>query len=175
MGCAVKRTLMQRSEVRAGLTAGIAGGVSIDVFLFAVQLAGGTPAGKLAENFALIVAALLGPGAAANPAAVPIGILLHFCVAVGWALGYVYLVREQSQLLARPWISGAGFGLIVFIFMQIMLILVPQDRRPMQAAIATQLVAHVVFYGIPVALVVARLLGRSQSAEAVSAGSGRAG
>jgi hypothetical protein len=154
----VERTVALGDQLKAGLIAGIAAGVVIDVFLFAMQLASGTPPDKLAANFVFIAAVLLGPGASANPAAVPLGIVLHFCVAIGWALGYVYLVRSQPQLLSRPWISGAAYGLVVYVFMEIILITAGQYHRVAPGVFATQLVAHVVFYGIPVALIASRML-----------------
>lgn len=155
---AVERTVTLRAQLTAGLVAGLAGGVLIDLFVFVVQLATGTPAAKLADNFVFIAATVLGPNAPANPNAVALGIALHFCVAVGWALGYVYLVRSQPQLLARPWVSGASFGLVVYVFMQIVLITAGQYHRVPPSVLGTQLVAHTVFYGIPVALIVSRLL-----------------
>ena len=155
---AVERTVTLREQILAGLAAGIAGGVLIDLFLFAVELAGGTPAARLAGNFAFIAATLLGPGAYASPAAVPLGVVLHFAVSVGWALGYVYLVRSQPQLLTRPIISGAGFGLTVYVFMQIVLLTAGQYHRPSPGVLGTQLAAHLVFFGIPVALIVSRAL-----------------
>lgn len=157
----MERSLTLREQIAAGLLAGITGGILIELLFFAVQLAIGTPAGKLLDSFAFIAAVLMGPGAYANPAAVPIGIVLHFCVSVGWALGYVYLVRTQPQLLTRPLISGAALGLMVYIFMQIVLLTAGQYHRPAPSALLTQLIAHIVFFGIPVALVVSRLLRRS--------------
>jgi hypothetical protein len=154
----VERTDTLRATVTAGLVAGIAGGVLIDAFVFAMQLAAGTPPGMLSANFVFVAAALLGPGAGGNPAAVPIGIVLHFCVAIGWALGYVYLARTQPQLVTRPWVSGAGFGIVVYVFMQIVLLYAGQYHRPMPEVLGTQLVAHIVFYGMTVALIVSRLL-----------------
>jgi hypothetical protein len=154
----VERTVALRDQLKAGLIAGIAAGVVIELFLFAMQLAWGTPPEKLAADFVFIAAVLLGPGAYANPAAVPLGIVLHFCVAVGWALGYVYLVRSQPQLLSRPWISGAAYGLVVYVFMEIILITAGQYHRVAPGLFATQLVAHVFFYGVPVALIASRLL-----------------
>ena len=147
-----------RDQLKAGLVAGIAAGILIDVFLFATQLAAGTPVEKLAENFVFIAAVLLGPGAYTNPIAVPLGIVLHFCVAIGWALGYVYLVRSQPQLVARPWISGASYGLVVYVFMEIILITAGQYHRVAPGLLMTQLVAHIAFYGIPVAVIASRML-----------------
>ena len=147
-----------RDQLKAGLVAGIAAGILIDLFLFAMQLAAGTPADKLAGNFVFIAAVLLGPGASTNPIAVPLGIVLHFCVAIGWALGYVYLVRSQPQLVARPWISGAAYGLVVYVFMEIILITAGQYHRVAAGLLFTQMIAHIVFYGIPVAVIASRML-----------------
>jgi hypothetical protein len=154
----VERTVALRDQLKAGLVAGVAAGILIDVFLFAMQLAAGTPADKLAGNFVFIAAVLLGPGAYTSPIAVPLGIVLHFCVAIGWALGYVYLVRSQPQLLTRPWISGGVFGLMVYVFMEIILITAGQYHRVAPGLFFTQLVAHVAFYGIPVAVIASRML-----------------
>ena len=147
-----------RDQLKAGLVAGIAAGVLIDLFLFAMQLAAGTPADKLAGNFVFIAAVVLGQSAYANPAALPLGIVLHFCVAIGWALGYVYLVRSQPQLVARPWISGAAYGIVVYVFMEIILITAGLYHRVAPGLLFTQLVAHVAFYGIPVAVIASRML-----------------
>ena len=147
-----------RDQLKAGLVAGVAAGVLIDVFLFATQLATGTPPDKLADNFVFIAAVVLGPGAYTNPIAVPLGIVLHFCVAIGWALGYVYLVRSQPQLVARPWISGAAYGLVVYVFMEIILITAGQYHRVAPGLLFTQMIAHVAFYGIPVAVIASRML-----------------
>ena len=51
-------------------------------------------------------------------------------LAIGWALGYVYLARTQPQLLARPFVSGAVFGVIVYIFTQIALLTAGLYHRP---------------------------------------------
>lgn len=147
-----------RDQLKAGLVAGVAAGILIDVFLFAMQLAAGTPPEKLAANFVFIAAVLLGPAAYTSSVAVPLGIVLHFCVAIGWALGYVYLVRSQPQLLTRPWLSGAAFGLMVYVFMEIILITAGLYHRVAPGLFFTQLVAHVVFYGIPVAVIASRML-----------------
>jgi uncharacterized membrane protein YagU involved in acid resistance len=154
----VDTTVALRDQLKAGLVAGIAAGVLIDLFLFAMQLATGTPAGKLAGNFVFIAAVVLGQSAYTNPVAVPLGIVLHFCVAIGWALGYVYLVRSQPQLVSRPWISGAAYGLVVYVFMEIILITAGVYHRVAAGLLFTQLVAHIVFYGIPVAVIASRML-----------------
>jgi hypothetical protein len=166
----VETTVALRDQLKAGLVAGIAAGILIDVFLFGMQLAAGTPAAKLAENFVFIAAVLLGPGAYSNPVAVPLGIVLHFCVAIGWALGYVYLVRSQPQLVERPWISGAAYGLVVYVFMEIILITAGLYHRVAAGLLFTQMIAHIVFYGIPVAVIASRMLRSAVAHPSTSSG-----
>lgn len=158
----MERTITLREYVTAGLVAGIAGGALLVAFLSAVQLAHGLPPSQLAaNNFTFLAAMVLGDAAYLNPAAVPIGIGVHFGVAVAWALGYAYAARSQPPLLARPWVSGAAFGLVVYIFMQIILLYAGLYHRPMPDVLGAQLVAYIVFYGMPVGLIVARAFRRS--------------
>ena len=144
------RTLVLRDRLTAGLLAGLAGGALIDLFLVAVGMAGGKPFGDALATDSWTLGA---PSAAG-------GLLLHFVVAIGWALGYVYLLRTQPQLLTRPVLSGLGFGLVVYVFMGVVQIMAGQYHRPSPTAFETSLVAHVVFYGLPVGMIVARALRR---------------
>ena len=157
----MRRSAPLRDQVTAGLVAGFTAGILIQAFYFVAWIARGEPAARFADTFVFIAATVLGPSAQTNAAAVPIGIVLHFCVAIGWALGYVYLIRAQPQLLARPWISGAAFGLVVYVFMQIILLYAGQYHRPAPQLLGTELIAHIVFYGVPVALIASRTLRRA--------------
>ena len=104
-----------------------------------------------------VAAALIGPSANLNPAFVPLGILLHFAVSIFWALGYVYLARTQPQLLGRPIVSGIGFGIVVYLVMQIVLVGANLFTPPTPPEILRGLIAHCVFFGMVVAFVVTRL------------------
>ena len=154
----MERTITLRDQLTAGLVAGIAGGLLIALFVFALELAAGMPPYALWMNFAVVTAALLGPRIGGNPSLLPLGVVLHFCVAIGWALGYAHLACTQPHLVTRPWVSGAGFGIVVYVFMMIVLISAGSYHRPMPLVLGAQLVAHSAFYGIPVALIVARML-----------------
>jgi hypothetical protein len=154
----VERTVTLRAQLVAGLVAGLAGAILIQLFLFGAQITSGQSAGAFIVGTFTFVASALGPSVAANPAAPLIGLVLHLCVSIGWALGYVYLIRSQPQLLSRPWVSGAGFGIVVWVFMQIVLLSAGLYHRPSPPDLATGLIAHIFFFGIPVALVVSRLL-----------------
>jgi hypothetical protein len=164
----VRRTANLQAEITAGLVAGLAAGAIMKLFLFVVAIPSGDPLRALLGTFAATSVALLGTNAANNLDLVPFGVFLHFCVAVGWALGYVHLARSQPQLVRQPWISGAGFGIVVYVFMQIVILGAGQYHRPSSPAqLETGLVAHIVFYGMPVALVVSRML-RSGSGAATA-------
>jgi hypothetical protein len=156
----VARTLDLRDQLLAGLAAGIAGGILIGLFLIAASLGGGATFGQLIQTLPWIASVLFGAAILTNPAAPLIGAVMHFCVAIGWALGYVYLIRSQPQLLTKPYISGFCYGLVVYCFMEIVLITAGQYHRPSPPALGAGLLAHTVFYGIPVAVVVSRLLRR---------------
>ncbi|MBV8581718.1 MAG: hypothetical protein JOZ86_13920 [Candidatus Eremiobacteraeota bacterium] len=158
----MERTIALRSQITAGLVAGIVAGIVMDAAYLAMQYATGVPAEKLLGLYVFVASAVLGPSAYGNPNAIGIGIVLHFCVAVGWALGYVYLVRTQPQLLRLPWLSGAVFGLVVYVFMQLVLLYAGIYHRPASPAeLAMQLLAHLLFYGTTVALVVSLMLRRA--------------
>jgi hypothetical protein len=58
-------------------------------------------------------------------------------------------------------VSGLGFGLVVYVFMGVVQIVAGQYHRPSPTAFETSLVAHVVFYGLPVGSIVSRALRRA--------------
>ena len=161
-------TVTLRDQIMAGVLAGLVAGVVMELFFFVTLIRGGDPVAELLGSLIFISTVLLGPAVARTPGAVPLGIVLHFTVAVGWALGYVYLARSQPQLVRLPWISGACYGIVVYVFMQIVLLTAGQYHRPASARLLEiGLVAHIVFYGMPVALVVSRML-RSGSGTATA-------
>jgi hypothetical protein len=141
-----------RDRLAAGIVAGAGAALLIVLFLYVLQWDGAAPAPAAFFSFAAV--ALLGPAAYANPAAAEIGVGLIFVLAIGWALGYVYLVRSRPQLVARPFVSGAVFGVIVYIFTQIALLTAGLYHRPSPDLLGKELVGVLVFYGIPVALIV---------------------
>lgn len=157
----MQRTVVLRDELRAGVVAGIAGAILIDLFFFVLAAAGGASfADTAAKSFAFTASAAIGPAAAAAnpPLAVTLGVLLHLLVSIAWALGYVYLARSQRHLIERPVLSGIGFGIVVYVFMNIVLIGAGLYHRPTVQNFEAGLVAHLIFFGLPIALIVARTL-----------------
>jgi hypothetical protein len=151
--------MTQRRRVTAGVVAGAVAALLVIVFLYALQWDGAAQAPG--AFFTFVAAALIGPAAYVNPAAAAIGAGLIFVLAIGWALGYVYLSRTQPQLLARPFVSGAVFGVIVYIFTQIALLTAGLYHRPSPGLLGQELIGTLVFYGVPVALIVSSFARRA--------------
>ncbi len=143
--------------VAGAVVAGIAAGCSI-VFCFAVMnlvvlhVAGFT----LGGFFAFAASALVGTVAYSSGSYIGLGVVLHFAVSIGWSLGYAVLAESQRQLVTRPWISGAAFGLLVYFAMQLVLVGAGLYRIPAPSELGVALLAHLVFWGVPVALIVGR-------------------
>ncbi len=145
--------------ITAGIVSGLAAGACMAAYLLAatavMDAVNGFPS-AIAAGYEFTAAALVGPSARGNPAYIPLGIALHFAVSIGWALGYVYLARTQPALVNRPVLSGVSFGLVVFFAMQVVLVAANTYVPPTPRSLLNGLIAHCVFYGIPLGLVAAR-------------------
>ena len=69
-------------------------------------------------------------------------------------------LRQRPQLLDKPIIVGIIYGLITYVVMNLVVVPLRFDAPlpPSGLSIATQLFAHIVLVGIPMALVAARYL-----------------
>jgi len=80
-----------------------------------------------------------------------LGMLLHFCIAVGAATIYYAISRRLTVLVHRPWMSGVFFGAIVYFTMN--LIVVPLSAAPFRIKFHFMgLLVHILFVGLPIAL-----------------------
>jgi hypothetical protein len=133
-------------------------------------------AGTLDILFAMLLTVLFGReiasmlryvGSGPFPAAIDmgtagamIGLLTHFGLMAIMATIYAMAARSRSALLRSPVQWGVLYGLATYVAMN--LIVVPlrfeAPLPPSARAIATQLFAHVVLVGIPIALIAARNL-----------------
>jgi hypothetical protein len=139
-----------------GILAGLVGGVLIDAYLLAVGALshGLTPA----QLYMFVASGLIGKAAYAFPGTVALGAAMHLVISAGWGVGYAYAALGSPQLLARPLISGIVFGLFVYLIMQIVEALTGIWHVPSANDAFTAIVAHSLFFGIPVAYVVSRRL-----------------
>jgi hypothetical protein len=149
------RPLVLRDWLVAGLAAGIVSGITASVFAIFSAVRAGFPA---TEPFEFIAAAFGGPVFAAGGAAVPVGVLALFAYTILWAFGYLYASRQQPQLLTRPFLSGTGFGVIVWFVSQAILVGAGHYSPPTIYSFDRDMVGFIIFFGAPLTFVASRLL-----------------
>ncbi len=142
--------------VRQALIAGITAGVCIEAYLLLTVV---VPAhGSVLHAWQWIASAAIGDVALTNTAYAWLGLLVHFIISIGWAGGYAYLAQQQTFMNRRWVISGLVYGLVVYIFMDILLLGARKFVPPATPlALLNALIAHSIFFGLPLAFVAARL------------------
>lgn len=130
------------------VVAGIIGGILIDLFLFFMHA-------PFPGVYQYIASVLVGKAAFSSTAYIWLGVVIHFGVAIGWAILYAY-VANRMHVLHRWTVGGLVFGIIVMIVMEIIQ-LVAKIAQPITVRSGiVALIAHVAFYGWPVAWFVGR-------------------
>ncbi len=104
--------------------------------------------------FRYVASAALGKAAYALPGAGVLGVAIHGAVSVGWGVGYAYVEARTPQVRARPLTSGIVFGIVVMLAMQLVEVAANVYRLPNSLTLLNQFVAHVAFFGLPVAFIV---------------------
>ena len=90
-----------------------------------------------------------------------LGLLVHFALMAVMVTVFVAVARQKPDLTASPIKWGVIYGLVTYVVMN--LVVVPLrfgNWPPKPLSIATQLFAHIVLVGIPIALITARQLRR---------------
>ncbi len=139
-----------RSLWAGGIVAGIAGGFLIHAFLFAVGIA------HYPATYQWIASGLIGKSAFTNADGAVIGVLLHFAISIVAAIVYAY-AGQFTGLLGRPLLAGTIFGVVMNALMD--LAAFERTNTPLPSGlhdVGIGLVAHVVFFGIPIALFLSR-------------------
>lgn len=150
------------------IVAGLFGAVLIDLYLIVTEtfvIRNATPLLVMqwdASN-ALGMAAYGGGWATAV-----LGTLMHFVVSVIWGALYVAAAVRIRWLVRHPIAGGILLGVVAMSVMRAVIHLGHAIVRPFPNALSFSniLIAHVVFFGIPVALVTSRLL-RNRALRAV--------
>ena len=144
------------AALRAGTVAGLAGGVLLDAYLVAVNAFARNI--EPASDFEFVASALIGKAGYSLPGTVALGAVTSLVVAAGWGAGYAWVATRTPAVLARPYLAGTVYGVVVAIAMQIVEVAagiwVPIAPGPA----FTLLVANTLFFGIPVALITSALL-----------------
>jgi fluoride ion exporter CrcB/FEX len=91
-----------------------------------------------------------------------LGLLVHFGLMAIMATVYMAVARHRPQFLAKPIQWGVMYGLATYFVMNWMVVPLRFDAPlpPSTRSILTQLFAHIVLVGIPIALIAARYLRR---------------
>ena len=135
------------------LAAGLVGAVVIDLYLWATML---LPHGQgIGVLWRWIASTVFGKPALAQPNAASVGAIIHAIVSIGWAGGYAYVAATRPATTRRWIVAGIVYGLIVYTIMQVILL---ADNNftypPTPNDFVNALVAHSVFFGIPVSYIV---------------------
>lgn len=162
MSAASAGSMRRGSPAPAILAAGAAAGALDILAAFAHSLArGNRPIGVLKA----VASGLLGRDAFAGGSGVAaLGLLLHFMIATAWAAIFYFLSRRFPALVRRPMVAGPLYGIAVFWLMR--LVVVPLSAAPKfpgggAKGVAIGLAIHILFVGLPNALVISRMSRRS--------------
>ena len=153
--------MKQRSMVWALLVGGsIAGALDI---LFAISFAAYNGTGPV-ELLQTVASGALGEAAfTGGVSAAALGLVLHFLLSYGWAGAFLLAAARMPALVRRPMVSGIVFGIAVFLLMR--LVVLPLSAFPFpvkfrQLASILDLLSHMFFFGVPIALAARRALQR---------------
>lgn len=137
-----------------GLLAGLLDGA--DAVIYYGLMFGVSPA----RIFHHIASGLIGIRASAQLGwlGVALGVLLHFSIAVGGAAVFYLVALKLPLLIRRPLLSGAIFGLGLYVFMYHAVI--PLSALPKNPHTAfswpnfiDEIFAHIILVGFPIALI----------------------
>ena len=134
-----------------GIAAGVIGGILIDAFLYIALL---LPVHQPVTALWATISANATGHAVASPW---LGLAIHFCVSIAWGIGYAYAAYTRAAIAEHPYISGPVFGFIVMVLMQFVQLAAGVKLPPMTAlSFLGILVAHCLFFGLPVAIYISR-------------------
>jgi hypothetical protein len=147
------------ANVRAAVVAGLAGNLAVSAYLsVALPVFFKTPPIAL---FQWDASNIIGSSAFRGGwSAAALGFFFDCLVAIGWGAWFVLFYRRVPAVRRSPALWGLLFGLVVMLVM--FYLVVPLGRAQQSSSLpslADALVAHTVFFGLPVALVASRILG----------------
>ncbi len=140
MSVQVKRPV----AVGHAIAAGLLGAVLVDLFLILSHQA------PFPGIYQFVASGLVGQAAFTSSSYIVLGVILHLVISIVWALLYAFVVTAMGR--GKQWVlDGAIFGVIVMIAMTGLLMAKGMGAAPTTGALIGSLIAHVVFFGWPVA------------------------
>lgn len=153
------------AKLRAILVGGsIAGALDI---LFAITWAavnGRTPAWLLQT----VATGLLGkPAYEDGISSAILGLAAHFALSFLWAAVFVATATRLPRLAAKPAFTGPAFGILVFFAMRLVVLPLSAFPYPVsfsQPGATLDLLSHMFFFGLPIALAAAKAVSTERKA-----------
>jgi hypothetical protein len=135
----------------------LAGGIvagTLDIVYACVYwaLRAGAPATRILQS---VAAGLLGPASFdGGGATAALGLALHYLIALSMSTAYYLVAGRWPLLRRRPWLCGAGYGLLLYGIMNYVVVPLSRARSGSNDLlwITLSVVVHIVFIGIPIAL-----------------------
>ncbi len=92
-----------------------------------------------------------------------LGLVVHFILMAIMVAVFVVVARNSPALLSQPLLSGLAYGLVTYVVMNLIVtpLRFPAAWPPTPLAVGTQLFAHIVLVGWPLAYISRQLLPRS--------------
>lgn len=135
--------------ITTAVLGGIIGGIIVDLFLIVV---GHQPVPGLWQ---FVASTLVGPVAFTSVNYAFLGLVLHAITSIFWAILYVFVWRMVSSL--SNWLlGGIVWGVVVWAAMTGFLIFRGVPAPATALAIGMGLLAHIVFYALPMTWYVSR-------------------
>lgn len=87
-----------------------------------------------------------------------LGLATHFALMAVMAALFVVAAQHRPDLTAKPIQWGVIYGLVTYVVMNLIVVPLrfPAAWPPQPIGVATQLFAHIILVGIPIALIAAR-------------------
>ncbi len=156
----MQRTASLSSLALVGAAAGVAGGVLIDAYLL-LTLVAISHVVTVGTFYRYVASGALGQAAYTDPNGVALGVLFHLLVSIGWGIGYAYMASRTIAIREHPATSAVVFGIVVMIAMQLVEVAANIYRLPNSFSLGNLFLAHVFFFGFPVAYLTRALMGRT--------------
>lgn len=142
--------------IRQAVFAGLIGALVFDAYTWLTTIVpvGGTVVTMLQRSASLAI----GPIALTSPIFAWAGVLVDLLIGMAWAGGYAYFAQKTPFVNASWPLSGFFYGFVVYVLMLLVQIGAHAFIYPPNVGVLlNEVLARTVFFGIPVAFVVAQL------------------
>lgn len=143
-------------RIRTAILAGIAGAVSIDLYLSIALpvLHMGTPLTLSQWDASNALGSDAFRGGISTAA---IGFAMHLCVSIAWGIAFAFAATRIAWVRSHVLPAGFLFGIFVMAFMALLVVPLGHASHPAPPPIGllNNVIAHTVFFGMPVAWIVA--------------------